>query len=68
MAYNPGERDLVCLHHIFKLRKQGRLETRTSTLVAYGQPLGGGYTAMAKTVGLPAAIAAHLILQGNPKL
>lgn len=38
-------------------------ETHTSTLVAYGEP--GGYTAMAKTVALPAAMGADLILSGE---
>ena len=35
------------------------------TLLAFGEP--EGYTAMAKTVGLPVAIAAQLIVQGRIK-
>jgi saccharopine dehydrogenase-like NADP-dependent oxidoreductase len=38
----------------------GRRERITATLVAYGD--NGGFTAMAKTVGLPAGIATKLIL------
>lgn len=64
MQYGKGERDLVVLHHIFGVRtKDGRRQQRTSTLVAYGDPK--GFTAMAKTVGTPAGIAAHLITSGG---
>jgi hypothetical protein len=38
-------------------------ERITSTLVARGEP--GGFTAMAKTVGLPTALAVKLLLQGK---
>lgn len=64
MAYRPGERDMVVLHHEFAVdhpdRSAGLI---TSTLVAFGKP--GGESAMARTVGLPAAIAARLILDGR---
>ena len=56
-------RDMVVLQHDFLIRypAQGsRHERIVATLVAYGEP--GGFTAMAKTVGMPAAIAAELIL------
>jgi len=39
----------------------------TSTLVEYGNP-NAKYTAIAKTVGAPAAIAAKLLLKGELKL
>jgi saccharopine dehydrogenase (NADP+, L-glutamate forming) len=38
-------------------------ETRTSTLVEYGVP--GGYTAMAKLVGIPCGVATKLVLNGT---
>ena len=38
-------------------------EKRTITLVEYGEP--NGLSAMAKTVGIPAGIAAKLILEGT---
>jgi saccharopine dehydrogenase-like NADP-dependent oxidoreductase len=38
-------------------------EKITSTFVVQGEP--GGFTAMSKTVGLPAALAAGLILEGK---
>ena len=37
-------------------------ETRTSTLVDYGVP--GGYTSMAKLVGVPCGVATKLVLDG----
>ncbi|KAG5458902.1 MAG: Saccharopine dehydrogenase-domain-containing protein, partial [Olpidium bornovanus] len=63
LRYLPGERDMVVLQHEFGVEtRSGRRETRTSTFVAYGGPQ---YTAMAKTVGYPAAIAAELLLRGQ---
>ena len=41
----------------------GSAGARTSSLVAFGQP--GGDSAMARTVALPAAAAARLILDGR---
>lgn len=75
MAYRPGERDMVVLHHEFALEHPGRPpgsgsgpagQSVTSTLVAFGEP--GGESAMARTVGLPAAIAARLIAEGRLSL
>jgi alpha-aminoadipic semialdehyde synthase len=68
LAYQPGERDLVVLHHRFGIETaSGDPETLTSSLIVYGDAHGGagGETAMARTVGLPTAIAADLILQGD---
>lgn len=63
LQYRPGERDMVVLHHKFAIRNpDDSRQHQTSTLIAYGQP--GGYTAMARTVGIPAALAAQLILDG----
>ena len=55
MRYRPGERDMIVLRH--ELGSAGR--TFVSTLVAYGD---AESSAMARTVALPAAIAARLIL------
>lgn len=41
----------------------GELETKHVSLVVYGDP--SGFSAMAKTVGYPAAIAARMILDGK---
>lgn len=59
-----NERDLVVLYHdIGVLWPGNRYEKKLVTLVSYGDA--NGYTAMAKTVGIPTAIAATMILQGK---
>ncbi|KAL9579027.1 MAG: hypothetical protein Q9203_006876 [Teloschistes exilis] len=64
MAYEEGERDLVFLQHKFEIEhKDGKHETRTSTLCEYGDP--EGYSAMAKLVGLPCAVAVMQVLAGK---
>jgi len=64
MQYGEGERDMVMLQHKFQIEnKDGSEETRTSTLVDYGDPK--GYTAMARLVGVPCAIATRLVLDGT---
>lgn len=63
LAYSPGERDLVFLRHnfIFSDPRTGRKQHRTATICEYGHV--GGFSAMARTVGYPVAVAARLILQ-----
>lgn len=57
-----GGRDMVILMHILEAEfpKTNARKKYVSTLVDYGEP--NGITAIAKTVGAPAAIAAKLIL------
>jgi saccharopine dehydrogenase-like NADP-dependent oxidoreductase len=63
MAYARGERDMIVLRHEFgTLGPDGRPATTLSTLTAYGDPRGD--QAMARTVALPAAVAARLVLDG----
>ena len=63
MQFEEGERDFVMLQHKFEIeRKDGTLETRTSTLCEYGDP--NGYTAMAKLVGVPCGVAVLQVLSG----
>ncbi|EKM50842.1 uncharacterized protein PHACADRAFT_262714, partial [Phanerochaete carnosa HHB-10118-sp] len=63
MQYERGERDLVMLQHKFIVEwADGKVDTLTSTLEAYGVP--DGYSAMALTVGLPCGIATQLVLDG----
>ncbi|KAJ3830436.1 saccharopine dehydrogenase [Lentinula raphanica] len=65
MAYAPGERDLVMLQHRFVVEwADESVQTLTSTLEAYGAPLGSGPSAMALLVGLPCGIATQLVLDG----
>jgi len=66
LQYAPGERDMVVLLHDFVAEYPDRRERIRSWLVDFGIPYGD--TAMARTVGLPAAIATRLILQGVIRL
>ncbi|KAF8067659.1 saccharopine dehydrogenase [Lyophyllum atratum] len=63
MKYEEGERDLVMLQHKFIVEwADGKEETLTSTLEAYGSRK--GHSAMALTVGVPCGIATQLVLDG----
>jgi len=66
LQYEPGERDMVALHHMFTAEYPDRKEKITSTLVDFGIP--NGDTSMARTVGLPAAVAVKMILHGQIKM
>ncbi len=61
MQYAPGERDMLVMQHEFIARYDDRTEKVVSTLVDYGIP--NGDTSMSRLVGLPAAIAARMILE-----
>ncbi len=64
MPYRPGERDMIVLLHKFIARFPDNTEEHiTSTLIEFGQP--DGDSAMARTVSLPAAVAAKLVLTGQ---
>lgn len=64
MAYEADERDLVFLQHKFEIEyKDGKNETRTSTLCEYGDPK--GCSAMAKLVGVPRGSAVLQVLEGK---
>lgn len=66
MQYEEGERDFVMLQHRFEIEnKDGSKVTRTSTLADYGDPK--GYSAMAKLVGVPCAVAVQQVLDGTIK-
>jgi len=64
LSYKAGERDMIVLQHEFLARTgAGRTERIVSTLIDYGVP--GGDSSMSRTVGLPAAIGARLVLEGR---
>ncbi len=64
MAYRAGERDLVVLKHTLTAGfPDGSTQIVTSKLVATGDPWGD--SAMARTVGLPAAIVTDRLLSGK---
>jgi saccharopine dehydrogenase-like NADP-dependent oxidoreductase len=66
LQYREGERDMIVLHHEFRAEyPKGRKERITSTLIDFGIPRGD--SAMSRTVSLPAAIAARLMLEGRIK-
>ena len=63
MPLPEGKRDMVILRHEIEAvypNENNRKEKIISTMIDYGVP--NGFTAIAKTVGAPAAIAAKLIL------
>jgi saccharopine dehydrogenase (NADP+, L-glutamate forming) len=61
LSMQPQDRDMVVMHHEFRATyPDGKSEKLTSTLLDYG--IRGGDTSVARTVALPAAIAARMIL------
>nr|CAD7265330.1 unnamed protein product [Timema shepardi] len=63
LAMEPHDRDLVILtHEIGILWPDGSRELRGIHLVSYGEP---GCTAMSRAVGIPTAIAAKMVLDGE---
>lgn len=61
LVFRAGERDMAFMFHEVQVTSRGgKKERLTSTMVEYGDP--HGYSAMAKTVGLPVAVAAELLL------
>jgi hypothetical protein len=65
LMLQPADKDLVVMLHEIEFEKEGSLYKTTSLLSLKGDD--AVQTAMAKTVGLPLAIAAKLILNGTLK-
>ena len=63
MSYNENERDLLVLQHTFVAEFPDKTEHITSTMIDFGIP--GGDSSMNRTVGLPAAVGVHFILEGR---
>jgi len=57
------DKDMVVMQHLFHYSLNNKIYTLTSSLVVEGE--NSVDTAMARTVGLPAAIATRLILNGS---
>jgi saccharopine dehydrogenase-like NADP-dependent oxidoreductase len=57
------DKDMIVMQHLFGYEKEGKNFELSSSLVVLGDD--SVYTAMSKTVGFPAAIAARLILEGK---
>ncbi len=60
-----NDKDMIVMQHEFEYALAGKNKKIVSSLVVKGEDQ--TYTAMAKTVGLPLAISAKLILQGKIK-
>lgn len=64
--FQAGENDLIIMRIMFDIEWADRArEEKTLTMVVYGQEATGGFSAMAKTVGYPAAIASKMVLEGE---
>ncbi|MBZ3890548.1 Alpha-aminoadipic semialdehyde synthase, mitochondrial [Sciurus carolinensis] len=64
LSYGPEEKDMIVMRDSFGIRHpSGHLETKTIDLVVYGDF--NGFSAMAKTVGFPTAMAAKMLLDGE---
>ncbi len=63
LSYAPGERDMIVLEHRFETSGHEGKSTIGSTLIAHGIP--DGDSAMSRTVGLPAAMAAEMLMKGE---
>jgi len=69
LAPQPSSRDMVIIHHEMEIEYPDgdrRPERRVDTLVEVGEP--AVMSAMARTVGLPAAIAVEMLLDGTIEL
>lgn len=61
----PEDRDMIVMQHQFEIKTNTGIKEIHSSLVSFGSD--ATYTAMAKTVGLPLAIAVDLFLDGKIK-
>src|SRR5690554_4865112 len=62
---DPEDKDMIIMYHKFGYELDGEKKQIDSSMVTLGEDQ--TYTAMAKTVGLPVAMAALHILKGNIK-
>ncbi|MBF00196.1 saccharopine dehydrogenase C-terminal domain-containing protein [Flavobacterium coralii] len=60
---SPDDKDMIVMYHKFGYEVNGKKQQIDSTMVCIGEDQ--TYTAMAKTVGLPVAMAALQIMNGN---
>jgi saccharopine dehydrogenase (NADP+, L-glutamate forming) len=67
LQFKPEERDMIVLvdEMIMVNKKTGARRKQVSKLIDFGTP--GGDSSIARTTGLPPAIAAHLIMSGEIK-
>ena len=61
LLYGKGERDMILMRHEVTIKwPDNRRELKGINMIEYEDPT--GYTAMAKTVGYPCAIATKMVL------
>jgi len=65
-ALSEEDKDLIVMQHLFEIKTKQGIQKLTSSLICYGKD--STYTAMAKTVGLPLAIAVDLFMDKKIKL
>jgi saccharopine dehydrogenase (NAD+, L-glutamate forming) len=63
ISLSPGDKDMIVMHHEFEYHLRGKNKRIVSSMINIGDD--ESHTAMAKTVGLPVAIMAKLILNGD---
>lgn len=61
----PNDKDMIVMYHKFSYELNGKKKQIDSKMICIGEDQ--TYTAMAKTVGLPVAMATLLILNGKIK-
>jgi saccharopine dehydrogenase-like NADP-dependent oxidoreductase len=61
----PEEKDIIVMQHEFEYELNGETKHLVTSLIVRGED--NIHTAMAKTVGLPIAVAAKLLLEGQIK-
>ncbi len=59
----PEEKDIIVMQHEFEYELNGEIKQLVTSLIVRGED--NFHTAMAKTVGLPVAVAARLLLEGK---
>ena len=62
----PEDKDMIVMQHLFEIKTPEGIKEIRSSLVCFGED--ATYTAMAKTVGLPMAIAVDSFLDGKINL
>ncbi len=62
-ALYPEDNDMIVMQHLFEIKTKEGIKRLNSSLVCFGED--STYTAMAKTVGLPLAIAVDHFMDGK---
>ncbi len=64
LVYAEEERDMVVMTHEYHVRyPDGQRKKLLSTFIDYGEP--GGHSSIARTTGLPVAVACNLVARGE---